>query len=745
MGVESLILFVISLVISVFNQLAMKASAPPSAQATATQEARGHQQNVKSNQAPVAVIYGETRIGGTIVYENSSSTSPRPSEQDNKYYHMVMVLGEGEIEGFTQVGGVDEVYLDAKLYTEYGGNVYYEVFKGTADQNVCATLQAACPEWNDPLRYTAYLYIRLTYNEDYFTQRPDVTVGLKGLKVYDPDPGVEDIVYSDNPALHTYDIATRSTKRGGMGIHTARFDMDSVIEARSYCIAKGWICGIPLTEKTEVMQDISDLLMTFRGTLIDAAGTFKLKYRDLNYEAPVMALDEGDVLEQAGKSSLKIHQPNIFNSANTVRCKFYDKEQKYVKNDLVLPYPDAVASDGESREQEIQLLGINDYQQVGKMATYHLEKLIINKGVSFQASPRCLALEPFDAVTLTHSKPGWTDKILRVTAASWNNAGFANLTLEEEDEIFYDDVFDVEAHSFHDTNAASPLDPVPSVIGVSITEELYTYRDRSFTRLKVNFSPPDLSDYPYWSYANIYCKIGEAGDWKFMTKAVSSYEIDPVQEGVNYFIKIQSVSIWGTKEDIDNSYTVSKRVLGKVDLPTSLSALSAIANGDTVTLMAIGVADSDIAGYEFRLGTSWGQGVFIGFTLHPSLRLVGVRPGTFNFVANVKDNAGNYGDTPRSASCTVFYPAGYIDKNTWDWDFTVGSPVEQYPPEQDGDHVKATTFFNSRYAPYDATDPAKSLFGAALENAWMSRPGTTVAYLADGTYLADSSIIAGCN
>jgi hypothetical protein len=42
-------------------------------------------------------------------------------------------------------------------------------------------------------------------------------------------------------------------------------------------------------------------------------------------------------------------------------------------------------------------------------------------------------------------------------------------------------------------------------------------------------------------------------------------------------------------------------------------------------------------------------------------------------VANVKDNAKNYGATPRSATCTVFYPANYTDKNTWAWDFNTGT------------------------------------------------------------------------
>jgi hypothetical protein len=214
MGVEEVaIMAAITAITSICYQIAVKMAAPsgpPTARADVVTQARGHQINTKSNQAVIPLLYGEVRVGGIIVYESSSGA-------DNNYYHMILVLGEGEIEGFTQVGGVDELYLDGKLYTEYGGTVYYELFKGTATQNVCATLQAACPEWNDPLRHTAYLYLRLLYDEDYYVQRPEATVGLKGLKVY--SPLLDDIVYTDNPALMVLDLATRSTKRGGMGIH----------------------------------------------------------------------------------------------------------------------------------------------------------------------------------------------------------------------------------------------------------------------------------------------------------------------------------------------------------------------------------------------------------------------------------------------------------------------------------------------------------------------------------------------
>jgi hypothetical protein len=213
MGVDEPTVAGITTFLSAARSTATKASlpSPPGPAATAAQEARGHQTNTKPNQAVIPLLYGEVRVGGIIVYESSSGG-------DNKLYHCILVVGEGETEGLTQVDGVDEAYLDSKLYTEHGDTVHYELFKGTANQEACATLQAACPEWNDPLRYTAHLYLRLTYDEDYHTQRPEITVGLKGLKTYDPGAIPPVVAHSNNPALMLYDLARRSTKRGGTGI-----------------------------------------------------------------------------------------------------------------------------------------------------------------------------------------------------------------------------------------------------------------------------------------------------------------------------------------------------------------------------------------------------------------------------------------------------------------------------------------------------------------------------------------------
>ena len=63
------------------------------------------------------------------------------------------------------------------------------------------------------MRHTAYIYVRLVYDRDKFQSVPTITVGLKGLKIYNPITQVTE--WTNDPALCTYDMLARSASRGG--------------------------------------------------------------------------------------------------------------------------------------------------------------------------------------------------------------------------------------------------------------------------------------------------------------------------------------------------------------------------------------------------------------------------------------------------------------------------------------------------------------------------------------------------
>lgn len=615
---------------------------------------RGWLVNTCDNTIPLPLVYGRCRIGINRVYTGVSG-------EDNKYLHIIGNLCEGEIQGIVNIDGVDQFFLDDELYTAFGDKVHYEVFNGSPDQEVCATLHNAVPEWNDPKRNTAYIYIRLEFDQDVFSGVPQFTVLIDGMKVYNPDTEVTE--YSNNPALVARDFVTRT--RAGMGIDEARVDDAIVMESADYCNTKGWTCDIVLKDG-KAADMIEQILATFRGAMPFTDDTYKIKFCDLNYETPVLEIDDSMVVEEGGQSTLTITQPSIFNTPNAVRLRFVNAEKSYTEDDYQLVDLAAQESDGYVKEQQIDVRGITATENVMKMANYFLERLRLNKTAGLQSHSRAMQLEPHDLIWLTHTRPGWDKKIMRVSSMGIGYDGNVTLSLEEEYDQFYDDTYEITEHAFHDTLLPNPKDPVPSLSTASMTEEQYYYRGRSFTRLKVDFERP--ANYPWFDHCDVYVRVG-GDDWKFMTKATDNYLLDPVEEGETYYVRLVVVSIWGSKEAIDRAYTISHSVVGATDAPPDVTGFTAMAAGDSVSIFANVIDEPDIFGYEVRAGASWDGGLVVGQNETPNFRLVGMKPGTITLWIKAVTNAGVYSVNAASTQVTVFGPAHYTVIKSWSWNY----------------------------------------------------------------------------
>jgi hypothetical protein len=656
--------------------------------------ARGHLINQSEAQKEIPLLYGEMRVGLNKVFKYTSGT-------DNQYLHIVGNIGEGEIEGIKQEGGVDQIFIGDKLWTEWGADyVHYEIFKGTAAQNVCSTLQAAAPEWDDPKRHTAYLYIRLKYDQNKFQGEPEITLIARGIKCFDPRSSTT--AWTENPALGVRDTLTRSPQRGGMGIEASRIDDSSFISAANYCDTKGWKIGALYGTNQPVVDNIAHAQQAGRLRVVFSDNKFKCKYLDMNYESAVMDVTQF-IARDGGRSSLRIVEPNIIEVPNAIRTKWINPTKKWQVDDFIFPDAVAVTAEKGYREKVLDLTCVTAFDLVQKLTNYDLERARHCKQVSFVGHRECMKLEPYDLIRLSAAQFGWVNKYFRVTGVTLSFEGTVSIEAIEEYSFFYDDTYNAAPEAYYATSLPSYLTPVPSVRTVSAQEETYVVAQKTYSRLKIAFAPPLATSYSFYKHTEIWVKRGNSADYVFETISTGGTTLDPVQEGITYSVKLVNVSIFETKENFASAYSISQYITGKASAPGNLSSLVAIPSADLVQLIASDLNESDIEGYEVRYGDSWDAGYLLAFMKAAQCRLVGVRPGTHTFWMGARDNRGRYSATKRSAQCVVLNPPNYTDKNTWAWDFTTG------------------TFTNTEHVLYNSQHCLKcSHTGGNLTGTWLS-------------------------
>lgn len=165
-------------------------------------------QQIKEPITSRRTVYGEQRVSGPLVYVGSTN--------DDEQLHYVIPVAGHEIEGFKALFLNDELIWPDQIAAngnvtsgKYDGKVRIRTHIGRADQNADSELRQDIGEWTTDhrLRGVAYIYVRLTADEDLFPSRiPSISAIVQGKKVYDPRDG--QTRYSPNLALCVRDCLT---------------------------------------------------------------------------------------------------------------------------------------------------------------------------------------------------------------------------------------------------------------------------------------------------------------------------------------------------------------------------------------------------------------------------------------------------------------------------------------------------------------------------------------------------------
>jgi len=398
-------------------------------------EAAGITVNKAANDAPIPVVYGLRRVGGTRVLLELTGGS-------NEYLHVVLALAEGEIES------VENIYLTDVLSTDskFSGKLNTYTHTGADDQAADANLVSAVTGWttDHKLSGTAYLYLRLKYDSNTYPGGiPQITADVKGVKVYDPRTSTK--AWSDNPALCIRDYLTNT--RYGRGIDSGLIDDDSFIAAANYCEGQVTIGGVTKDRYTlngvvdtsvGSMDVLKRMLTSCRGMLIFSAGKYKLLID--KPEVAAFTFDEDNI---TGEWSISLGDKST--RFNRIRANFFNPDRDWQPDLAVVDSPALRTDDnGLLLEKTIDLPFTSDIDRAKMITTINLNQSRQSITCEFGATIDGLRCEVGDVVYIKHTTPGWDTlnsnqgKLFRIMRLTLQNNDEVRVLALEYDATAYD-------------------------------------------------------------------------------------------------------------------------------------------------------------------------------------------------------------------------------------------------------------------------------------------------------------------
>lgn len=573
------------------------------------QLSRGILVNTTSTIAPIQVVYGFRRVGGSRILLATSGES-------NGYLHIVIVWGEGEID---QVGSV---YVDGVIDSDarFASVLLRSDHVGTDTQAADATLVAQLPGvWTTDCTVSgcAYTYLRAAWDQTAFPYGlPNVTADVYGLKVY--DPRLLTTAWSQNPALCIRDFLTNT--RYGRGIPTSYIDEVSFADVADYCdelvtipTATGTSTQARYTLDGVVSVDdnpldiLRQMLTSCRGFLYFSGGKYKLGCERLQ-AASGFTFTEDNIVGAwtiAGNSKRT--------RFNRVKAKFFNPDAAW-QPDIAIQDSTAFRTqdNGQLLELAIDLPYTANAYTAAYIAQQTLKQSRFGIVVQFTATIAALAVEIGDVVAVTHTSPGWSGKLFRVLNLELQPNDEVRVTLREYD----DSVFTIDLVPFINPGPSTSLpDPrtVAEPVNVALssgTAQLVLAGDGTVvSRIRVDWTTP--ADVFVTGGGSIEVEHALTGTDAWIRQrlpgAAAFAYISPVDDGQAYDVRVRSVNTLGVASAWVQP--AAHTVVGKTEPPSDVTTF--LIDGDNLTWSA--VADLDLAGYRLRfqqgINRSWGDAV----------------------------------------------------------------------------------------------------------------------------------------
>lgn len=565
--------------------------------ASSTQASLGTDQTVSIRQ-PVAahrVIYGRTRVGGNIVYLQTTNK--------NKYLHLIIAVAGHEIDAF------EKVYFDDAEVTLDGNGVGFNNLArvkynlGSDDQTAFSQLVSESGgKWTNDhrLRGIACVYVRLTYNIDKFPNGiPNITFQVRGKKVY--DPRTETTVWSANSALCLNDYLT-SSKYGLAADYATEIDETQLIAAANICdedinLKEG---GTENRYETHGVIETSDtpesiinqVLGSMAGKAVYSGGVWRIIPGA--YYTPTLSFDENDLRAGIRVQSLVSRRENF----NAIKGVFSSAVDKYVITDFP-PIVSETYLEQDNNERvfkSIELGFTTSASMAQRIAKIDLlrarQQITVNLPLKLQG----LKTNVGDIIQLNNTRMGWTNKPFEVTAMnmSLGEVPGVDLELREIASSVFDWTTDEESvlDPAPNTDLPDPFEATPP--GLTITDEIRVVNQQIATVLVVDVTGETFFQEGYEVQAR---KTGDA-DWINLGRATANrFELLFVEDEVVYEVRARTINTLGVRSEFT---TGSHQTVGQTEPPQDVSDFAINIVGTEAHCRWTPVTDLDLSHYIIR-------------------------------------------------------------------------------------------------------------------------------------------------
>lgn len=517
--------------------------------------------------APIPIVYGRRRLGGTLAFRHTAG-------ERNRELYQVIVLCEGPIHAVTQAHVNDQPFTpDADVQIEY--------HLGGDDQPASPLLLAhVASHWSNAhrLRGIAYAVVRIIGHQERFGGSvPNFAFDVQGRTLFDPRTSTT--AWSDNPALCIRDYLTHP--RYGRGIPASGIDDAAIISAANHCDE---LVSIPgggtqrryttngiVDPSQTIFECYRDLLTACRGFPIYSAGRHRL-ILDRPEATTGFDLNESNVV-----GAWRIAPPGKRDRWNRVKARYFDAGANWTAGIAVSDGNVQRATDdaGTLLEQEIELPLTSDRFTAERIAMIERRQSRFGIVVELTATIAATRVECGDVVTITHPVPGWSAKPFRIMRIALTGEGEVRITAREYQAASYA----LDPHDAPRTVPATNL-PAPGSVGTpgtpSITEQIYETRAGRGVAVRaiVRWAPASHPERP--TYELEWRRTGDPA-WRTEPTGMSPERmLDDIASGA-YAFRVRTVGERGTTSAW--SAEITHTILG-------LSAAPAAPVG--VSLQAIG-------------------------------------------------------------------------------------------------------------------------------------------------------------